>query len=301
MKYRVHHRTIVHYDGPVRLARFNLRLEPAAVPGQKVERYLLTVQPPPSRIENRNTHFPVKVQRVVIGNPLSTLVVDSRFDVVVDDAPAPVAQYGDLTIAAVSGEALLVDDLAGMAPANYLFASPRVPLDPVIGDWATETLATDRPIVAAVLELALRIKAEFAYVPGATDAHTPVFEAFEARRGVCQDFAHIMLVMLRMAGLPAAYVSGYIRTYPPPGRPRLLGADATHAWVMLWCGAARGWIGFDPTNGVTAGPDHIFVAMGRDYDDVLPMDGMFIGPSGQDLDVAVDVMPLDADDSISVS
>lgn len=292
MKYRVHNRTTVRYEDMVRLARFNLRLEPAPYAGQQVSGYHLAVSPNPSVIEPRDVaQFPVKVVRLVIGSPLQKLVIDSRFEVDVALAEPPEPAAGDPSIAEVNRASLLVDDLGGWAPATYLYASPRVPLDTEIGGWAASTLARDRPVVEAALDLTRRIRAEFAYVPGATDTDTPAAVAFAERRGVCQDFAHIMLVALRMAGLPAAYVSGYIRTFPPPGRPRLVGADATHAWVMLWCGRERGWIGFDPTNGVTAGPDHIFVAMGRDYDDVLPLDGMFIGRAGQKLDVAVDVVP----------
>lgn len=301
MKYRVHHRTTVRYADMVRLARFNLRLEPADYAPQRVSRYHLSVSPRPSRIEQRDAvQFPVKVARLVIDSPLEQLVVDCRFEAEVLLAESPVAEAGDPTIAEVGRVALMVDDLGGWAPASYLYASPRVPLDTTIGDWAAPTLGRDRPVVEAALDLAQRIRAQFDYVPGATDTDTPVSEAFAEKRGVCQDFAHIMLVALRMAGLPAAYVSGYLRTWPPPGKPRLLGADATHAWVMLWCGPQRGWIGFDPTNGVTAGPDHIFVAMGRDYDDVLPMDGMFIGPAGQKMDVQVDVLPL-TEDAVSAT
>ena len=148
---------------------------------------------------------------------------------------------------------------------------------------------TGKTTVAAALALALRIRAEFAYDPGATDASTPVADAFAARHGVCQDFAHVMVVALRLAGLPAAYVSGYLRTLPPPGKPRLVGADATHAWVNLWCGDDLGWVGFDPTNGCIASENHIFTAMGRDYGDVALIGGVLVGGAGQTMTVSVDV------------
>src|SRR5690606_8179727 len=109
---------------------------------------------------------------------------------------------------------------------------------------------------------------------------------------VCQDFAHILIVALRSAGLPAGYASGYLRTLPPPGKPRLAGVDAMHAWVMLWCGPQRGWIGLDPTNGCITGPDHIIIAFGRDYADVSPIDGVFVGKAAQHLDTSVDVVPM---------
>jgi transglutaminase-like putative cysteine protease len=233
----------------------------------------------------------VQVARLVMEKPLSDLVIDSSFRASVPGGAPIEPQDDDPDIAAVAQAALLNRDMGPSAPAHYLYASPRAPLLEAIGEWAADTLPPGAPIVAAALELALRIKAEFAYEPGATDAGTPVADAFAARHGVCQDFAHVMVVALRLAGLPAAYVSGYLRTDPPPGRPRLIGADAMHAWVMLWCGPTRGWIGFDPTNGVVAGEGHVFIAMGRDYADVAPMDGLFVGGGGQTVEVMVDVVP----------
>ncbi len=127
-----------------------------------------------------------------------------------------------------------------------------------------------------------------------TDISTPLDEAFAQRRGVCQDFAHIMIAGLRGLGLPAAYVSGYIRTIPPPGKARLQGADATHAWVSVWCGAEIGWLGVDPTNAIDAGNDHIVLAIGRDFSDVSPIYGVFVGSGAQELEVGVDVIPVQA-------
>lgn len=291
MIYHVRQTSIVRYASPVRLARFNLRLRPAPWPGQWTADYSLTVDPVPVVNESRPSAWPVQVARLVIDSPLRQLTIESRFRAGVQGGDPIVPQPDDPTIGAVAQAALLERDMGPAAPAHYLFASPRAPLLATIGDWARAGLHPSRPIVAAALELAQRIRAEFAYEPGATDAGTPVADAFAARHGVCQDFAHVMVVALRMAGLPAAYVSGYLRTDPPPGRPRLVGADAMHAWTMLWCGPTRGWIGFDPTNGIITGEGHLFVAMGRDYADVAPMDGLFVGGSGQSIRVMVDVVP----------
>jgi transglutaminase-like putative cysteine protease len=137
-----------------------------------------------------------------------------------------------------------------------------------------------------------RIKSDFRYDPTATAVSTPLTEAFTKRGGVCQDFAHIMIAGLRGLGIPARYVSGYIRTIPPPGKPRLEGADASHAWVSVWCGVEFGWLDLDPTNGIHVGNDHIVVAIGRDYADVSPIDGMIHGSGGQKLVVTVDVIPI---------
>lgn len=293
MIYEVRHRTLVRYGARVRLARFNLRLRPAAWPGQWTADYGLTVDPAPRLLAERPAPWPVHVVRAVIDSPLTELSIETRFRAGVDGA-AIQPQSDDLTIGEVAAAALADRTIGPSAPAHYLFASPRAPLVAQIGAWAERNLRPDRPVVAAALDLAQRIKTEFAYVPFATDARTPVEEAFAARHGVCQDFAHVMVVALRLAGLPGAYVSGYLRTDPPPGKPRLIGADAMHAWVMLWCGPARGWVGFDPTNGCITGDGHLFVAMGRDYADVAPIDGLFVGGKGQTIQAMVDVMPVSA-------
>jgi transglutaminase-like putative cysteine protease len=290
MNYLVRHRTVVRYDAPARLARFNLRLRPADWPHQTVSDYRLDVKPVPISIEERPGASPVNVSRLVIGVPLVELAIESHFRVSVD-AIAARPSPDDPTIAEVARAALLVEDIGPIAPANYLYASPRVPMLPAIASWAADTLAPERGVIESGLALCQKIKAEFVFDPSATDASTPASDAFAARHGVCQDFAHIMVVALRTLGLPAAYVSGYLRTVPPPGRSRLIGADATHAWVMIWCGDRLGWLGFDPTNGVATGSGHVFTAMGRDYTDVAPLDGIFFGGGEQDLDVAVDVIP----------
>ena len=145
-------------------------------------------------------------------------------------------------------------------------------------------------ILAGAVDLTHRIRTEFRYDPKATVISTPLNEVFVKRHGVCQDFAHVMIAGLRGLGLPAAYVSGYLRTIPPPGRPRLQGADATHAWVSLWCGEDIGWVGLDPTNDILVENDHIVLAVGRDFSDVSPVDGIIVGSRKQKLAVAVDVL-----------
>ena len=141
-------------------------------------------------------------------------------------------------------------------------------------------------------DLMRRIKRDFKYDPAATDVSTPIAEAFAKKTGVCQDFAHIMIAGLRGLGLPALYVSGYIRTIPPPGKERLVGADASHAWASVWCGPDWGWIDFDPTNAKLVSDDHIVVAIGRDYADVSPVDGTIFVSGDQKLEVFVDILPV---------
>jgi transglutaminase-like putative cysteine protease len=146
-------------------------------------------------------------------------------------------------------------------------------------------------VLDAAVELMARIHADFVYDPEATDVSTPLDEMFAKRHGVCQDFAHWMIAGLRSLGIPAAYVSGYLRTRPPAGRQRLVGADATHAWVSVWCGEGQGWIDLDPTNALIVGEDHVRLAFGRDYADVAPVDGVIMASAGHTLRVAVDVAP----------
>jgi transglutaminase-like putative cysteine protease len=291
MIYQVDHLTHVDYDAPVRVARFNLRLEPTSWPEQSVSDYRLDIDPAPSDILPRNGVWPVNVARVTIDGPLSTLSVRSRFTVQVEDAMLDMPGDG-LSVAQAARAAVDWRGLDARAPANYLHRSPLVPLAEEICDWARDTLRPDAPALDAGLALARRIQAEFRYDPDATDTKTPVRRAFAMHRGVCQDFSHVLIVALRAMGLPAAYVSGYLRTLPPPGQPRLIGVDAMHAWVALWCGPQRGWVGLDPTNGCITGTDHIFVAMGRDYADVAPIDGVVVGKGAQHLVTSVDVMPL---------
>jgi len=159
-----------------------------------------------------------------------------------------------------------------------------------VADYAAGSFPAGTGIVAGAADLMRRIHQEFRYDPKATVISTPLREVFDKRHGVCQDFAHVMIAGLRGLGLPAAYVSGYLRTIPPEGEPRLQGADATHAWVSVWCGEALGWVGFDPTNDLLVGNDHIMLGMGRDFSDVSPVDGIIVGSPKQKLGVAVDVV-----------
>jgi transglutaminase-like putative cysteine protease len=183
--------------------------------------------------------------------------------------------------------------LAPASPADFLYPTARLPLASEITEYARASFTAGRPIMEAAAELMARIRADFTYDPKATDGSTPPGQAYAKRRGVCQDFANVMISGLRGVGLPAAYVTGYLRTIPPRGRPRLEGADATHAWVRLWCGERRGWIGFDPTNDIYVGNDHISLMAGRDAADAAPIEGLLLTTGEQALKVEVDVIPQD--------
>jgi len=182
------------------------------------------------------------------------------------------------------------------AAAEFLFSSPYVPRDEAFAAYARPSFEAGRPLAEAARELAARIHADFAYESAATDAGTPALEALHLRRGVCQDFAHVMLGCLRSLGLPARYVSGYLLTEPPPGQPRLVGSDASHAWVQVYVPGMQGagnWLDLDPTNDRTAGEDYVRLAIGRDYADVSPVRGVIQGGAHHTLQVAVTVAPLE--------
>lgn len=175
---------------------------------------------------------------------------------------------------------------------QFAFDSPHVALDDDAHAYATASFPPGRPILDGVADLTRRIHAEFAYDPSATTVATPVGDVLRQRRGVCQDFAHLEIACLRTLGLAARYVSGYILTTPPPGAPRLVGADASHAWLAVWVGD-EGWIDVDPTNDQLPRDQHVTVAWGRDYGDVSPLRGVVLGGGEHRMTVAVDVTPLD--------
>lgn len=291
MLYSVSHRTKFVYEFPVRFARCNLRLHPIDWDGQTVESYKLAIEPASAVSAGRDNGYRVIGERFVLEKPASELVIASRSRIRVDRV-TPEPDADDPSVAAAASGALEARALDTMAPANFLYPSPLIRAFPEIADWCAAELRPERGIVAAGLTLAQAIQTSFHYDGSATELDTSPAQAFAARRGVCQDFAQIMISGARSAGLAAAYVSGYLRTIPPPGKERLVGADATHAWVMLWCGPERGWLGFDPTNGCMVGSDHIVAAIGRDYADVAPIDGVFVGHDGQKIEVSVDVEPL---------
>ena len=291
MRYSITHATRFRYAFPVRFARCNLRLKPIDWDGQRVEDHHLVIDPAASRNPGRISGYPVNATRIVVDKPATELLIESRARIVVERiAPAPALD--DISVAEAGRLAREEVDLGEMGPANYLFPSPLIAAFPQIAAWCATELRPERGVVEAGLALTRAIKAGFHYDGSATQLDTSPAEAFAKKSGVCQDFAQIMISGARSAGLAAAYVSGYLRTLPPPGKARLVGADATHAWALIWCGPRRGWIGFDPTNGITMGDGYIVTAIGRDYADVAPISGIFLGRDGQKIDVAVDVEPL---------
>lgn len=268
-----------------------LRLLPLEGPRQRVMASLLTVEPPPDERRDGADFF---------GNPTITVAWHQPVDQITFRLRAAAERLAlpdqaDLSppLASLGAELGATPDIGPRSPQHFLAASPRIAPDPAILAFARMAIG-DAPSTRAGIEaLGRALHAGMVYDPEATDAQTPPEAAFAARRGVCQDFAQIMIAGLRGLGVPAAYVSGFLRTYPPSGQPRLEGVDAMHAWVTAWCGTAQGWLEYDPTNGQWAGEDYIAVAMGRDYADVAPVRGAIRTAGAQDSTQAVDVIPLD--------
>lgn len=293
MRYSVSHITTLKYAAPVSMAQFNLRLQPAAWNGQSVRDYKLTLDPQPVHVTTGRGGYHVNEARFALREAVRQVQIESRFTVDVEPLPFFVRDAAGPGLADLRERAMRRPDLSDLAPASYIFASPVARPEPAIAAWAASFLDEAMPVMNAGRALMAAIHEEFAFDADATAADTPPIEAFNRRHGVCQDFSHVMIVAARAHGIPAAYVSGYLRTLPPPGQARLVGADAMHAWVNLWCGEELGWVGFDPTNDKLADTDHIFLGMGRDYSDVAPLDGRFRGAAEQAMFFSVDVTPLD--------
>ncbi|MFC5421679.1 MAG: transglutaminase [Stutzerimonas stutzeri] len=291
MIYAIRHLTAYAYSRPVPFARCILRVLPRDGAGQRVLTSQLAVNPRGAERRDGVCFFGNRTTALTIARSHRELRIEMTSRVEVTRAAAP---FPGLTRRweEVAELALQAQSLSPTSPAQYLYPSRLVPTVSEITDYARRSFATKRPVFEAASELMGRIRKEFVYDPEATEVSTPIREAFANRHGVCQDFAQIMIAGLRGLGLPAAYVSGYLRTIPPEGQPRLEGADATHAWVILWCGPETGWIGLDPTNDLVVADDHIVTATGRDYADVSPLDGVLVGPGSQKLDVKVDVIPV---------
>jgi len=286
--YEISHVTTYSYEASVASTRCAIRLTPRTGRGQRLLTSRIDVAPAPEAARESIDFFGNRIVEATICEPHARLRIAllARVEVSREDAPAPGLTPGWDTI---SRAAAATRSLASESPAHFMFPSRQAPLYAPATDYARASFPPGRPVLEGAAELMRRIKTDFLYDPSATHVATPLAQAFDARGGVCQDFAHIMIAGLRGLGLPAAYVSGYIRTVPPPGQARLEGADASHAWAAVWCGEPFGWIHLDPTNAMFAGDDHIVIAIGRDYADVSPIDGVIVGAGRQALAVSVDI------------
>ncbi len=290
MIYDVRQTTICAYASPVAHARHVLRLTPVNRGGQRVQVASLQIAPEPRHRREGQDFFGNRLTWVDVEKPHKTLTVKLSARVTVDAAIEPAASTTP-PWEAVREEASASGDIGPLSPVHFLFPSRMISLDPEIRDYTRVSFPAGRLVFDAALELMRRLKSDIAYEIGATTVTTTPPMSFALRRGVCQDFAHIMISGLRGIGVPAAYVSGYLRSAPRTDPTRLQGADAMHAWVLVWCGSRTGWVGLDPTNAIVASDEHVVLAIGRDYTDVAPMDGVIVGSGGQRIDVAVSVVP----------
>lgn len=290
MIYRVRHSTRYAYGSTVDLAAHLLHLAPRDLPGQRVLSAEITATPHPSRRRDAPDHFGNHATWLFLDEPHAAFEVVG--EAVVDVGfPAPPPAGTTLSWEAVAAQAR-AGGPEGWQAAEFTFDSPMVPVEPAAGAYAAPSFPPGRPVLEGLLDLNARIRRDFTYRPGVTSLATPVAEVLARREGVCQDFSHVMISALRALGLPARYVSGYIRTRPPPGQPRLRGADQSHAWVGCWLGAQHGWVDLDPTNGTVVRDEHLVVGWGRDYGDVSPVSGVVLGGGAHSLAIAVDLEPV---------
>jgi transglutaminase-like putative cysteine protease len=277
------------YDGLVHRDRHLIRVAPRSIPRvQRVIASAVSFEPPPDSETNFVDFFGNLVTTVSYRGYHDHLDVRLSARVGVEDEHLPADLSPDLP--GLQRELSTILALDANSPQHFLAPSPRIALSPTITHYVRESVQRTSSVRAAAMDLCLSIHRDFKYEVDSTDVNTTPLDAFNLKKGVCQDFAHVMIAGLRGAGIPAAYVSGFLRTIPPKGKPRLEGADAMHAWVRVWCGIHDGWLEFDPTNAMLAGADHITIGHGRDYADISPIVGVLRTSGGHETKQSVDVI-----------
>lgn len=287
MRYAVTHKTTLAYEQPVSISQHVLRLEPRDTLRQTMLGFDLDVDPMPSQQGNRTDFFGNHVHHLTIQTPHDTLTVESRSSIDVIPRESEIAISESPAWEQVA-DSLLEQTMTPLGAAYFAFPSPYVSWRSVVQEYALPSFAPGRPVLEAVMDLTSRIFADFEYKGGVSDVWTPVHDVVEMRQGVCQDFAHLEIACLRSLGIPARYVSGYLLTHPPPGQEKLVGSDASHAWLAAWAGDL-GWVDFDPTNNLMPDFEHVTVGWGRDYGDLSPMNGFITGGGAHTVSVGVDV------------
>lgn len=290
VKYKITHSTSYQYSTPVSVCHNVVILAPQVSRHLEVRSHRLTIRPLPEQIEKRRDMFGNSVQRFSLEVHHSQLAITSTSHVSVTAESLP-ARADSPRCRDVKAGVTLQTDPNWLSVSAHRFDSPRITRSNVFAEYAEPVVGDDTPVLEAARALTQQIHQDFTYDREATDVNTPTDTAFASRSGVCQDFAHVAVSCLRSLSLPARYVSGYLRTVPQDGKPRLVGADQSHAWVSVYCGSELGWVEFDPTNDCVCGTDHIPIAYGRDYSDVVPIKGVFLGGGEPVLSVSVDVAP----------
>ncbi|QKJ18092.1 transglutaminase family protein [Microbacterium hominis] len=302
MKYVLSHRTEYTYDKPVRNSLGVHHLRPRQLPWQSVASHAVTLEPVPGDLAPDTDYYGNSVTYFHVTAPHERLVIDAVSEVTVE---RPV--YDEAALAVPWENARPMEAATGAsawAAVEYALESPRVAHIPEAAAYAAESLTPGRPLGEAATDLMQRIHRDFDYDTKATTVTSTVADAMRKRAGVCQDFAHVALACLRSHGLAARYVSGYLATQPPPGKERIVGADASHAWLAVWVppvGTGAGqWLAIDPTNNQWANDRYITVAWGRDYGDVSPVRGIIWSKAKRStLRVSVDVAPVPVSPSVA--
>ena len=290
MIYTVHHKTQYTYSTPVDLGSHMLHLQPRTLPWQRVIESRLSPSPAPSTSHGGTDCFGNEVCWMFLDTPHPTFEVTLDATVEVKAPPVPpqdaTPPWEAVARTAFGGGA------GGYAAAEFLFDSPMAVMVQEARDYAAKSFPEAMPVLRGVLDLNARIRRDFTFRAGVTTVSTPVRQVLAQRAGVCQDFSHLMIAGLRSLGLPARYVSGYIRTKPPPGQQRRRGSDQSHAWVGCWLGPVHGWVDVDPTNGILIAEEHVVLGWGRDYSDVSPVCGVILGGGKHSVVASVDLEPV---------
>ena len=290
MHYAVRHTTIYSYPDSVSICQNNVHLTPRQTPFQTSTSFKLEVSPEPMLLRTWTDYFGNEVCYFSLEEPHQELRVTarSRVNVSTRAVPSPLETPPWETVRDQLAQAETPET---RMMSQFRFESPYIQYLDAARDYAITSFTPGRPILDAAMDLTTRIYHEFEYAPTTTSISTPTWEVLKERRGVCQDFAHLEITALRSLGLAARYVSGYLVTMPPPGKPKLVGADASHAWLSVYC-PGHGWIDLDPTNNLIPQERHVTIGWGRDYGDVCPIQGVLTGGGAHVLTVSVDVAPL---------
>jgi transglutaminase-like putative cysteine protease len=297
VRYQITHLTAYAYSSDVSVSQHVARLTPRTLDFQRCLAHELTVEPRAALVTQREDYYGNQATFFNIAGSHRRLVVTARSKVELLPRVLPDAES--------TPPWETIRDLFRRHDASprdhtqeFIFPSVMIPRLPELADYAAASFVAERPALAAVLDLTRRMFADFKFDPKATTVATPLEQVIKHRRGVCQDFAHFQIGCFRALGLPSRYVSGYLETLPPPGKPRLVGADASHAWVQIFI-PGTGWLDVDPTNNLLPSERHVTLAWGRDFSDVSPIRGVIVGGGKHELSVSVDVKPLDENDSES--
>jgi transglutaminase-like putative cysteine protease len=292
MIYKIVHRTTYKYKYPVSVGNHVACLKPRSLLRHRLAQSELLIHPTPAKMIERVDYFGNILCFFTIQEPHKELAVEARSEVIME-GNAEISPRQSLPWE--EAVRLSPEDLSpeGLQAYQFTFESPRIRLRPEFAEYARQSFTQRRPLREGLLDLTARIYRDFRFDSKATNVRTPIEDVFRKRRGVCQDFAHFQIACLRSLHLPARYVSGYLRTYPPPGQPRLVGADASHAWVSAYC-PGSGWLDLDPTNNIVPSDGHVTLAWGRDYGDVSPLRGLILGGGSHALSVAVDMEVLES-------